>query len=690
MQGLSIGKHLNRIGLMLLVFASLLLESCGGSSSPAVVLDTPTGVYVVIGDGSHTVHWRPVSNASDYRVYYKRLGGTFDQVTTLDSSLDAGAATQITHNGLVKGATYTYRVEAADTTTQSALSAAVTASQPSRWQISDPLSTGNRFVDIAWDGTKYLALDVGGNVYSSTDAINWSSGRNIHQSVLFSLIYDGGRFVAVGLDGAILTSVDGVQWNSIASGTTAALLDIDWNGSLYVASGAEGTIITSTDALEWTVLHPAGSNVLRKISWNGAVYVVISLTGEIYTSTDAQQWTQRTSGVSSLYDIAWTGTEFIALSGASIIKSSDGITWSAPQAVGAGTLLGISVSPARIVVSEFTGNLYDSMDGISWNTQTRPFGYDKPLSTLRWVNGQFIGLHDGLIATSADGLSWNTALDAYGSTIPTNNKAMAWSGTEFSLLEGGIDPATDNTLYQSRISADGISWASSTNSGMASMRSMVWADTQYVAVGSSASVATSPDGVTWSFSNIPRPGDLKDIAWNGVLLVAVGSGGIETSADGISWINRHSGTALNAVNWNGSQFVALGDSGNVLTSMDGITWTASTYDSQYNLKDLCWTGTQYVAVGYDAAYQGVTATSNDGAAWAAYTLVEGDLTHVTWTGSELIAIGSFELPFMYRSTDGVTWYRDSHGLGYYPDNIVSNGVDTITAGGSGTIVRLVP
>ena len=84
------------------------------------------------------------------------------------------------------------------------------------------------------------------------------------------------------------------------------------------------------------------------------------------------------------------------------------------------------------------------------------------------------------------------------------------------------------------------------------------------------------------------------------LFVAVGfSGTILTSPDGITWTTRTSGTTygLNGVTWSGTQFVAVGFSGTILTSLDGITWTSRTSGTTYQLNGVIWSGTQFVAVG---------------------------------------------------------------------------------------------
>ena len=50
------------------------------------------------------------------------------------------------------------------------------------------------------------------------------------------------------------------------------------------------------------------------------------------------------------------------------------------------------------------------------------------------------------------------------------------------------------------------------------------------------------------------------------------------------------------INWNGSQFVAVGEFGTILTSPDAVTWTAQSGPTS-DLHGITWNGSQYSAVG---------------------------------------------------------------------------------------------
>jgi hypothetical protein len=88
------------------------------------------------------------------------------------------------------------------------------------------------------------------------------------------------------------------------------------------------------------------------------------------------------------------------------------------------------------------------------------------------------------------------------------------------------------------------------------------------------SILTSPDGMTWTPHSLGRQIILNSVTWavpstgSGTgQLVAVGAS-IQTSPDGEIWTSRTSGTTnfLRSVTWTGTQFVAVGQGGVILTS----------------------------------------------------------------------------------------------------------------------------
>jgi serine/threonine protein kinase len=151
----------------------------------------------------------------------------------------------------------------------------------------------------------------------------------------------------------------------------------------------------------------------------------------------------------------------------------------------------------------------------------------------------------------------------------------------------------------------------------------------------------------------------------GSQLVAVGDGGtILTSPDGRTWTAQTSGTShpLYGVVGSGSQLVAVGDGGTILTSPDGRTWTAQNSGTSQWLDGVAWSGSQFVAVGHGIGNSGSVLTSPDGRAWTAQNSSTSQyyyLSDVVWSGSQFVVVG--ESGDILTSPDGRTWTAQNSG-----------------------------
>jgi hypothetical protein len=191
---------------------------------------------------------------------------------------------------------------------------------------------------------------------------------------------------------------------------------------------------------------------------------------------------------------------------------------------------------------------------------------------------------------------------------------------------------------------------------------------------------------------------LNGVAWSGSQFVAVGEGGtVLTSADGVTWTSRSSGTAdsLRSVAWSGAKFVAVGgNSGTALTSSDGITWTKQDLSGisfsglPWILSSVAWSGTQFAAVGSTIGFSSseVILTSSDGVTWTArpFAPSHADLRAVASSGTRFVAVGgSGEI---LSSTDGITWTAQSSGTAFGLDSVVWSGTQFVVGGDGGAVV----
>ena len=123
------------------------------------------------------------------------------------------------------------------------------------------------------------------------------------------------------------------------------------------------------------------------------------------------------------------------------------------------------------------------------------------------------------------------------------------------------------------------------------LRTGIWDNEQFVAVGDTGAIHTSVDGSTWVAQTSGTTQDLKDIRWNkwavgerGVpeYVVVGDTGTILWSNNGEDWNAVTSGVSdtLNAIAYNGSTYVAVGNNGTVVYSSNVTTWQAGTSEYQ--------------------------------------------------------------------------------------------------------------
>jgi hypothetical protein len=170
------------------------------------------------------------------------------------------------------------------------------------------------------------------------------------------------------------------------------------------------------------------------------------------------------------------------------------------------------------------------------------------------------------------------------------------------------------------------------------------------------------------------------------LFVAVGpSGVVLTSPDGIGWTPRSSGvgTALYAVAAGPSRFVAVGGAGTVVSSRDGITWGRAASPASTDLFHVIFTGDRFVAVGGDWTSGAVTITSADGESWAQMASPSDHIFHtVAHSGGKLIAAAYYksgqQTPAQFRSIAGGAWAMRA-GPAFY-DSVTAAGLLVVVGG----------
>ena len=182
----------------------------------------------------------------------------------------------------------------------------------------------------------------------------------------------------------------------------------------------------------------------------------------------------------------------------------------------------------------------------------------------------------------------------------------------------------------------------------------------------------SYDGKIWYPFNCPLI-SINALQWNGSIWVMVGENGDRTisiaiSADGINWKpstnNPFSGGVGYGIGWNGSYWVAGAYDGQIATSPDGFNWTVTGSISGRAGVSIAWNG-YYWLLSVFSVFSGGIYKSYDAITWTNTTNSISDIyfSTIAWNGAYwVLAIGKADGSYynsLYKSYDGENWIQST-------------------------------
>ncbi|BCH14954.1 hypothetical protein MesoLjLa_18050 [Mesorhizobium sp. L-2-11] len=175
-------------------------------------------------------------------------------------------------------------------------------------------------------------------------------------------------------------------------------------------------------------------------------------------------------------------------------------------------------------------------------------------------------------------------------------------------------------------------------------------------------------------------GDWYSITYGNGLFVAVaysGTNQVMTSPDGINWTARAAPEANQwySVTYGNGLFVAVSQDGTnrVMTSSDGITWTARAAAEANWWRGVAYGNGLFVAVARNGTNQ--VMTSPDGINWTARTAAEANLWQaVAYGNGQFVAITGNGGGSVMTSPDGITWTARTVASGGWYSVTYGNGL----------------
>ena len=256
------------------------------------------------------------------------------------------------------------------------------------------------------------------------------------------------------------------------------------------------------------------------------------------------------------------------------------------------------------------------------------------------------------------------------------------NGTQYAFVMNATNqdskagPSTPVMTQTPRLS--GSSWTSGLSLGPQDLNGVAYNPTlnRLVAVGNAGTIfagdfnytSTDPPGVTaWTPpTSIPAGfvSDLSAVMFSGSQFIALGTdGSILTSADGNTWIlstnpvpsGGATGPRMNSLAFgivsNATIYVAVGDGGHIFTSPDLVTWTAASPTGN-NLYNVSFPNGSFVATGAN----GTLLTSADAITWTLPNSIPSTsnaLRGATFGAGSYVVVG--DAGTILTSTDGTSW-----------------------------------
>ncbi len=598
-----------------------------------------------------------------------------------------------------------------------------------------PLSS-DTLTGVTYGAGRFVAVGEFGRTLSSINGYNWTTNPPVGMfNPSFRAVgYGNGAFVAVGDFGAIYRSTNGMAWTDVSPGAFATFRGITHAEGMFVAVGDSETIYSSPDGMIWTQRHSSFFNPLHGVAYGNGTFVTVGDSSTILQSGvlngrpeivqepqsltaspgDYASFGVAAVGVPTLqyqwfkYGVAVTGATNSIFTLAKVTTND-----AAVYTVRVGNGIGFATSlPATLTLQ--TGA---PLDYWRWRN---PLPQGNDILDIIYANGTFAGLTlDGTVGFSPDGneltgisfppgsqfLNLSYANGLYFVASYTNEgfqspstiilSATSANGVDWKLSSISnafpyyFNPPSSGVAYgngvyvrSGQVSLDGMTWQNNSSQ----FSSVVFAQGTFVAASSFYGQSLiSLDGLNWTAINTPSLA-LMSVTFGNGIFTGVGYGGVATSPDGLHWTRRNSGTdgSLTKVTWANGRFVAVGESGAIITSVNGINWvpadTAAFSDA--TLVSVAGGGGRFIAVGKD----GIILISTNGLNWTRrdQTASRQPLYSAASGNNTCVAVGFYGT--ILTSSDGTNWAAQNSGTTLPLIKVIFAQGQFVAVGSSGTIL----
>lgn len=551
--------------------------------------------------------------------------------------------------------------------------------------------TVGTFVTAALPATKLMLVGEGGQVMTFDVANNSFSTLSAFKPSYNKMIYSSAYkyYVEVGDYGRIGYSSDGINWTIVQTPSKYSLVDIIYDPSYGLVAVGGSLIVSSRSGLDsWNLsqdirsLYSAGvypniSGITYNATSTNSYYYTLSTfsNGTLYSSYSTSGW--RVNSV--IPDFYGTGT---FLSGVANGNGSEVLTFGKSSNSGMASIFStndISGLWTRYYNQVSNGTVsamvYNPTNGCYY-----AFGYGVNIYSCGNIQSWYsfgnlsntYGLTLGSSYVMGVGQSGSLGYSAVNQTIPTWTKIQLPTTDE---LTGVVSQGNQAFVaghygqnYWSYTFYDSSQWNTvSPANPIYDMLAVAYDNStprNYISIANHPESAgipsiiykSSDQGVTWTQKVIPIPTiELLDVTYGNGVFVAVGvSGNIITSSDGgNTWtvVSSSTSNTLSAVKYCNNQFIAVGGNGTILISSTGSNWTSESSGSTATFLNVACSNSQIVVVGTGGSIY----YSSTGTSWSKATSVNSYDNFSVAYGNNHFVIGQSGSNVMLTSTGGINW-----------------------------------
>jgi hypothetical protein len=259
--------------------------------------------------------------------------------------------------------------------------------------------------------------------------------------------------------------------------------------------------------------------------------------------------------------------------GRGMVVSEDGENWrNESTGTAVGYLSGVGAAFGKLFCvgsdGDFGRMLISSDGGNRWIDDDPPASFFGMYS-LASANGKLVGVGGaGGLYSSTNGRDWS--LDSLYQ-VERSFYSVTFGRTNF-VAVGDVAPNALGSGPMIYVSSDGKTWTSKSVLDDYRLKSVVFGQNGFVAVG--GSIFRSSFGTSWT--RIIPGAAVEEVAFGRGAYVAVNRVSVWISTNSLNWTQVANTNSLQSISFGGGVFVAVNDSGRIHTSTNGLNWMPRT------------------------------------------------------------------------------------------------------------------